>query len=208
MQRMSRPAVPKFDRQLCRRSSSSCFFLVGLTAFLCRQLYRQKIEIRELLKQIDTKCKRTVPAVRSLTELLADIANASAQSGDSEYLLAKRLDRILSSPRGEGRSVKDAFIQLADLYSAGLLSHLKQHYADLTPNEIALCGMILLGIEPACISKVFGYDHVQTFYNKRKTIRRKMHLAHGIPLEGFLKDLSARIRHETEERIRELVYKY
>lgn len=149
-----------------------------------------------------------VPAVRDLTELLTDIANASAQSGDSEYLLAKRLDRILSSPRGEGRSVKDAYILIADLYSAGMLSFLKRNYPDLTPNEIGLCGMITLGIGPACISKVLGYDHVQTFYNKRKVIRRKIRMKREVPLEKYLNELVGQIRSEEENRLLELIRKY
>lgn len=149
-----------------------------------------------------------VPAIRTLVDLLTDIANASAQSGTSEYLLAKRLDRVLTSPRGEGRTIKDAYIQLADLYESGLLTYLERTYPDLTPAEIGLCGLIMLDIEPACISKVFGYDHVQTFYNKRGDIRKKLRLEHDVPLEKYLKEQINQLHLANERRIQDLIVRY
>ena len=71
-----------------------------------------------------------------------------------------------------------------------------------------MCGLIMLGIEPACISKVFGYDHVQTFYNKRKDIRRKRQLEHEIPLEKFLQKQIERLREEKEAQLRDLIHRY
>ena len=149
-----------------------------------------------------------VPAIRNLVELLTDIANASARSGGSEYLLAKRLDHILSEPRGEGHAIRDAYIQLADLYEAGLLTYLKRAHPELSPTEIGLCGLIMLDIEPACISKVFGYDHVQTFYNKRKKKKKKLLLEHDIPLEKYLEELIEKLRIEDERRIHDLIVRY
>lgn len=149
-----------------------------------------------------------MPAIHELVELMTDVANASAQSGSSEYLLAKRLDRILSTPRGEGRTIKDAYIRLANIHEAGLISYLEQRFPELSPNEAGLCGLIMLGIEPACISKVFGYDHVQTFYNKRKDIRKKLQLEHEIPLEKFLQKQIERLREEKEAQLRDLIHRY
>ena len=131
-----------------------------------------------------------------LVDLLAEIANASAQSGSSDYLLAKRLDRILSSSRGEGRSIKEAFFMLSDLYDSGLLTWLGKKYPALTRNEIGLCGMLTLDMEPACISKILGYDHEQTFYNKRTEIRKKLQLRHDESLERYLSRLIDRLQEE------------
>ncbi|MBR0223578.1 MAG: hypothetical protein IJL93_04800 [Bacteroidales bacterium] len=139
---------------------------------------------------------------------MTDIANASALSGESEYLLAKRLDRILTVPRGEGRTIRDAYIRLADISEAGLITFLRQMYPELSANEAGLCGLIMLGIEPACISKIFGYDHEQTFYNKRKDIRKKLHLEHEMPLEGFLKEQIEQLRSENEDRLHGIMMRY
>ena len=68
--------------------------------------------------------------------------------------------------------------------------------------------VIMLDIEPACISKVFGYDHVQTFYNKRKDIRKKLLLEHDIPLEKYLEELIEKLRIEDERRIHDLIVRY
>ena len=68
------------------------------------------------------------PAVRLLVDLLSDIANASAQSGDSQYLLTKRLNSILLSPRGEGRAIRDAFLLVSNLYDSGLLGQLSRDH--------------------------------------------------------------------------------
>lgn len=149
-----------------------------------------------------------MPAIRKLTDLMTDIANASARSGKSEYLIAKELDRILTESRGEGRSIKDAYIRLADVCEAGLITWLRQSYPELSPNEAGLCGLVMLGIEPPCISKVFGYDHEQTFYNKRKDIRKKLKLEHGVPLERFLQEQIGRLRQENEDRLRALIQRY
>ena len=149
-----------------------------------------------------------VPAVHVLIEFLSDIANAAALSGENEYLLAKRLDRILSSPRGEGRTIKDQFFCLADLHEAGLLTYLEQIAPDLTRGEIGMCGMIMLGLEPVCISRVLGYDHEQTFYNKRTDIRRKLHLERDESLEGYLSGVVAQLKLRNELHFRHLQQKY
>ena len=73
------------------------------------QLFRQKSDIKELLQQIRRDRDRMVPAVHALVELVSEIANAAARSGENEYLLAKRLDLILSSSRGEGKIIKGHF---------------------------------------------------------------------------------------------------
>ena len=61
--------------------------------------------------------------------------------------------------------------------------------------------MIVRGFDPSCISKVFGYDHEQTFYNKRTEIRRKLGIDRSVPLERFLNDEAARLRKEQRRYI-------
>ena len=151
-------------------------------------LHRKKKELQDLLLYIKTDRARVDPAVRTLVELLSDIANASAQSGESQYLLTKRLHNILLSPRGEGRSIKDSFLILANIYDSGLLSQLVREYPELSHSELVMCGMITVGLDPVCISKILGYDHEHTFYNKRADVRRKLGLTHNISLEGYLSD--------------------
>lgn len=90
--------------------------------------------------------------------------------------------------------LKEAFRILADAYDAGLLTRLALDHPDLTKAEIGLCGMLTLGLEPPCIGKVMGYEHVQTFYNKRKNIRKKLHLPHDQMLESFLIDKVRQLR--------------
>jgi hypothetical protein len=156
-----------------------------------------------LLGLIAADRDRIEPAIRILVDLLSDIVNAAALSGNSVHMLAKRLDRILSSARGEGRTVRDEFMVLADLYHAGLLTWLEEAFPDLTRNEIGLCGLIVLGMEPACIDRIFGYDHGQTFYNKRADIRRKLRLDRSVPLERYLNDTADRLRREHAMRIKQ-----
>lgn len=179
-----------------------------LSAFLGWRLLRQKNEINELLELISFDRERMVPAIHSLVELLSEIANAAARSGDNEYLLAKRLDLILSSTRGEGRTIKDHFLNVADLYESGLLTHLAQLYPELNRGEIGLCGMIMLDLEPACISRILGYEHVQTFYNKRTVIRKKLHLDQDESLEGFLSGQVSQLKLKNDLYFRHLKQKY
>ncbi|MBR5101392.1 MAG: hypothetical protein IKX34_08870 [Bacteroidales bacterium] len=182
--------------------------MTALSVFLTLRLYRQKSDIQELLERITHDRDRMIPAIHNLVELLTEIANASALSGNSEYLLAKRLDLILSSPRGEGRAIKDQFMTVADLHESGMLTHLEQQYPELTRSEIGLCGMITLGLEPPCISRILGYDHVQTFYNKRTDLRKKLHLEREDSLEGFLAQTAAQLRMKNELYFRHLKRKY
>lgn len=141
-------------------------------------------------------------------DLLVDIANAAAQSGTNDYLLAKRLDRILTSSRGEGRTIKDDFTTIADLSTSGLLTRLQEICPALSPSEIALCGMLTIGLEPACISKILRYDHEQTFYNKRKNIRKKLQLDHTESLEGYLNDLVGQLRQAHDATFAQLNRRY
>ena len=150
------------------------------------RLRRQKTKYQDLLSFIKTDRALVDPAVRILVELLSDIANASAQSGESQYLLAKRLNSILLSPRGESRSIRESFLILANLDDSGLLSRLTREFPELSNSELGLCAMITVGLDPVCISKILGYDHEHTFYNKRADVRKKLGLPHNIPLEGYL----------------------
>ena len=182
--------------------------MAAASASLVWRLLKQKHEIKDLLERISFDRNRMLPAIHSLVELLSEIANAAAQSGDSEYLLAKRLDRILSSPHGEGRTIKDHFLNVADLYESGLLTHLEQVYPELNRGEIGLCAMIMLDLEPACISRILGYEHVQTFYNKRTDIRKKLHLDREESLEGFLAGQVSQLKLKNDLYFRHLKRKY
>ena len=182
--------------------------MTGVTVYKGRRLRRQKKDLQDLLTLITKDKSITMPATQVLVDLLSDIANASAQSGDNEYLLAKRLHRILYASRGEGRTIKQDFLLLANHYHAGLLSWLKRTYTDLTHNEIVLCAMITLGLDPSCISKILRYDHEHTFYNKRADIRKKMHLEHTVSLEGFLADTTASLRKQHEDYLQRLRDRY
>ena len=156
--------------------------LTGLLIFVFILIRRQRAEVRELLERLEADRVRAWPAIQILAELMADVANAAAHSGDSAHLLAKRLDRIFSSDSGEARTFKEAFFVLSDVCNAGL------------------------GLDPACISKVLGYDHEQTFYNRRTDIRKKMGLDRTVPLEGYLDEESRKLQliHESYlERLRE-----
>lgn len=97
---------------------------------------------------------------------------------------------------------------LANQYDSGLLSWLTEEYPDLTRNEIVLCGMLTIGLEPICISKVLGYDHEHTFYNKRAEVRKKLHLDHNDPLEGFLAGQAERLEKRQRDYIRQLKERY
>lgn len=182
--------------------------MAGVVAYLGYRLHRQKKDLQDLLNFIVTEKKRVGPATRNLMDLLSDIANASAESGENHYLLAKRLHHILLSPRGEGRSIKGDYLYLADLYNEGLLTWLRKEYPDLTSNEVVLCAMLTLGLEPPCISKVLGYDHEHTFYNKRAEIRKKLRLDHNDPLEGFLAGQAERLEQQHKAFIRQLTERY
>ena len=172
---------------------------------LCFLLHQQKKDYQHLLTFIKTDRARIDPAVRLLVDLLCDIANASAQSGDSHYLLAKRLNSILVSPRGEGRAIKDAFLLVSNLYDSGLLARLSRECPDLARNELILCGMLTVGLDPVCISKVLGYDHEHTFYNKRAEIRKKLQLDHTASLEDYLSGRAQALREEHDRYLSELI---
>ena len=149
---------------------------------------------------------RVEPAIHNLVDLVSDIANASAESGESQYLLTKRLHAILVSPRGEGRSIKEDFLAMADLYDGGLMSSLSSECPALTRNEIVLCSMISIGLNPLCISKVLGYDHEHTFYNKRADIRKKLNLQHAVPLEQYLDERAHKLRSDHAAYFQALVH--
>lgn len=162
----------------------------GLLILSLILLRRQRTDIRNLLSRLVADRDRAWPAIKILADLMADIANASAHSGDSVHLLAKRLDLIFNASSGESRTFKEAFYILSDVCNAGTLTNLASRFPELTQTELALCAMILLGLDPACICRVMGYDSDQTFYNRRTDIRKKMGLDRSASLEGFLNDES------------------
>jgi len=184
------------------------FASTGLIVTLCILLYRRKNELQDLLHFIQTDRARVDPATRILVDLISDIANAAALSGDSQYMMVKRLNGILLSPRGESRIIKESFLILANLYAHGLLSQLALEHPGLNHNELVLCGMIMVRLDPVCISKVLGYDHEHTFYNKRADVRKKLGVAHHIPLDRYLDERVEKLRQEHDSFLRELIARY
>lgn len=172
-------------------------------SYLCfhRLHIRKERERQRLLTEYLSEQERLNAAAGELLDFLVDIVNASASSGNSEYLLAKRLNLILSSNRGEGRSLRDEFTHLADFCYAGFITSLVTDCPDLTQSERSICSMMVLGMEPGTICKICGYESEQTFYNKRKEIRRKFRLDRPVPLEGFLKERVTRLQQERSTRI-------
>ena len=163
--------------------------------------FRRQITLRERRRQqflsgYLREQERLNKAARELLDLLVDIVNAAAISGDSEYLLAKRLHLILRSKRGEGKSLREVFVRLADFCCSGFITTLVRQYPELTGHERSICAMLVIGMDPGTICKVCGFEHEQTFYNKRKEIRRKLGLEHNTPLEGYLKDWVTRLNRE------------
>lgn len=174
----------------------------GLAWFCLRRLLtRRERQRQQLLNEYIAEQEELNAAAEELLDFLVDIVNAAAISGDSEYLLAKRLHLILSTNRGEGKSLRAVFTRLADFCSAGFITALGRQYPDLSPSERSICAMLVIGMDLGTICKVCGYENEQTFYNKRKEIRRKLSIDHGVPLEGYLKDWIARLKRERSVRI-------
>lgn len=168
--------------------------------FLRRRLIRRERQRQQIFTAYITSQEKLNATAGELLDFLVEIANAAAISGDSEYLLAKRLNGILSSKRGEGKSLRALFIRLADFCSAGFITMLSRRYPELTAHERCICAMLIIGMDPGTICKVCGFEHEQTFYNKRKEIRRKLSIDHGVPLESYLKDEIRRLKHERDVR--------
>ena len=204
MSKVSRPAalIPISTNESYNSNTCKLFFAASWLAIIFYVRNRRlKSGLDKLLEIVKTDRARINPAMRDLTEMLVDVANASAISGDSEYMLAKRLNRILSSPRGEGRTVRNAFMTISDGYESGLMSWLRQSFPELSRSEIALCGLMTVGLDPGCICKVLGYEHEQTFYNKRTEIRRKLSLDRSESLEGFLQNKILELRRLHDEAL-------
>ena len=180
------------------------FFAAGTgLSFLLfrRQAARSERERQRLLTEYVSEQERLNAAASQLLEFLVDIVNAASLGGENEYLLAKRLNLILSVNRGEGRTLRDAFTRLADFCCAGFITSLTEQCPELTINERSICGMMVIGMEPGTICKVCGYEHEQTFYNKRKEIRRKLGLEHPVQLDGYMREWIARLLRERATRI-------
>ena len=87
----------------------------GLAWFCLRRLLtRRERQRQQLLNEYIAEQEELNAAAEELLDFLVDIVNAAAISGDSEYLLAKRLHLILSTNRGEGKSLRAVFTRLAD----------------------------------------------------------------------------------------------
>ena len=64
--------------------------------------------------------------------------------------------------------------------------------------------MMAIGMDLVTICKICGYENEQTFYNKRKEIRRKIGLKHTVSLEGYFHDWIARLETARADRIGDL----
>ena len=151
-----------------------------------------------------SESERSRQAAGELLKFLVEILNAAARSGESEYLLARRLNLVLTASRGEGRSIRELLGILSEQYCSGLMSALLREFPELTPGETSICGMMVIGMEPAAICKICRYDNEHSFYNRRAEIRRKLGLGRQVQLERYLLERSEKLGLERRRRIVEM----
>lgn len=184
------------------------FFIAGVllsALWLRRKAARVKRDREDRIADYLARQEQLNKAARELLDFLVDIVNAAALSGDSEYLMVKRINLVLNSRRGEGKTFRDDFTRLADFCCGGFISSLKENHPDLSASERSVCGMLVLGMEPATISRICGFEHEQTFYNKRKEIRKKLGLEHSTPLEAFLQERIEQMNRERSEQVESML---
>ena len=186
------------------------FFIAGVVGsflWILWQRARRKQERQERIAEYVSRQERLNEAARDLLDFLVDIVNAAALSGDSEYMMVKRINLVLNSRRGEGKSFRDAFTRLADFCCGGFISFLEREHPELSRSERSICAMLMIGMEPGAISRICGFEHEQTFYNKRKDIRKKFGLEHVMPLESFLREMIDRMNQDRAAQVESMLQK-
>ena len=78
---------------------------------------------------------------------------------------------------------------------------------ELSRSERSICAMLMIGMEPGAISRICGFEHEQTFYNKRKDIRKKFGLEHVMPLESFLREMIDRMNQDRAAQVESMLQK-
>lgn len=194
--------MPNFNKN--ELPSIFLFFLAGtgLSFFIFRrQFLRTERKRQRLLIDYLSEQEQLNATAHELLSFLVEIVNASARSGESEYLLAKRLNLILTSGKGEGRTLRKMFMRLADFCCSGFITAIGVDCPELTQCERSICAMMVIGLDPATICKICRYENEQTFYNKRKEIRRKFKLERPVLLEAFFKERIACLERERAMKI-------
>lgn len=155
---------------------------IALTAL--HKTNKASLRVISFLHQLETEQFKAVDNIVDLINRLT-LVSASAKN-DNYHMLVKTLQHHFSLKYADKESLIHSLPTLTDIYCSGLISYLISRYPELSPSEIEVCSMIALGIQAHCIMSAFGYDNPTSFYNRRSSIRKKMHLPQSMVLETYI----------------------
>ncbi len=191
------------------------FGLVAAYAVARRRRYAEKLrrEVHEMNAYVERVTEEHGQLQSSYDKLFADYS----QMGRNEERLKTAMESRLSSHKEllrianmYGSSPKqfhakvneylkreaqrdDAFYDLLELVNAkynGILDYIRREHPALDDDDLCLFGLICYGLSPAEICMLYNYTNIDTIYNKRSVLRRKLGLDSSVKIERYISSLA------------------
>lgn len=113
----------------------------------------------------------------------------AATSGNNSELFLKKFRAYMHIENGKSQQLFCNLQELVNLHFNGIVDYLKEHYPNLSYEDLNLCCLIYLKIPANGIQLICNYTNSDSLYNRRSKIRQRMGLSSGTNLEDFLEKL-------------------
>lgn len=120
---------------------------------------------------------------------IREMIEIATTSGDNSELFLKKFKSYILLENGKSQQLFTDLQELVDLHFNGVVNYLKEHYPDLSREDLNLCCLMLLKIPLNGIQLICNYTSSDSLYNRRSKIRQRMGLSAGSSLEEFLEEL-------------------
>ena len=182
------------------------FLLTAVACLLHRnaKLRNENLIVLELLKR---EFQSGSGMIDNLAGIVTEVLHTTTIAGSSTALLAKRLVKNFSYKQSNVKSVVRMLPSLVEFHCHGLISNLKSICPTLSDKELIFCSLVALGLPPACICMVFGFDSLNTVYNNSSRIRAKLGVRRETDIYAFMADRIQRLKEEQKKALDESIEK-
>jgi len=159
-------------------SASICAFavLATLSLFLIVELVKTRRRLRSYVDSVRVRDRSTNEAIDGTVAILKQLLELAVTSDFKSNPFLYRLVNKLLLPPNNPRSIFHHFDKVADCRYYGVLSEMRKKYGNLTEDDLLFCSFICFGFNPSAITLIYGHKNLQSYYNKRCRLRKRMGL--------------------------------
>lgn len=171
---------------------ASAFIFSICSFFHFRKRFHNKLKIQQERQAEAEALPREV--LGYALDILNDLMETAAQSGDNPQLLMSKLKRFIFTGDESRQGIIRYMQPIANFQCHGIVDLLREVNPRLTEEDLTFCSLLCLGFAPNSIQMLYGQSNPASFYNRRSRIRKKLGIAdNDRSLESVLTEMVSRL---------------